>query len=203
MRRPGSTTVRDLLANCADMAAARDRVSEQLDTALEEVRAALVTDGVTHPARPSSTWTVPPGSVGASTRYLRQHSGSSIGSAAIIDVLIALGEIERAWLVALEFGADTRWWAHLAELRANDHPQDAVDWAMVAAQLEIDRKGRPHYRRAVRHLRAVQTLAAKHDGDEHGPLSQRFHAGVRSIVWEHSNKPSLLDEFAKAGWPAS
>jgi len=201
VRRPGAPTVQDLFANCEDQAVTRGRVFEKLDAAVEAVRAALVADEVDDPLSRAGTSTALPGSIGAPTRYLQHRGGPSFGSAAIIDVLVVLGDAERAWSVALEFGAESRLWSDLVARRVDDHPTDAVDWAMVAAEMEIGRKGRSHYRRAVRGLRVAQALAENHDDAEHGPLSQRFHAGLRLIVEKHSNKPSMLEEFAKAGWP--
>lgn len=201
VRRPATRTVRDLLANCEDSAITRSRILAKLDASVQELRAALAINEVDDPFRSRGTSRASAGSVGAPPRYLQHHQGSSFSSAAIIEVLVALEEIESAWSLALEFGAAANRWSDLAERRAEGHPADAVEWALVAAEIEIDHKSRKNYRRAVRHLQAAQALATEHDDVEQGPLSRRMDAGVDALAKEHSNKRALLEELAKGGWP--
>lgn len=202
LRRPTALTVRDLLANSEEPVATRSRVFAKLDTSIEVIREALIADEVDDaPFRQLGTSSAQPGSVGAPQRYLQQHPGAGLTSAAIIEVLVELEEIERAWAVALEFGATAIRWSGLAEHRAADHPGDAIEWQLVAAQIEIDHKSRKNYRRAVRHLQSAQTLAAAHDRVEDGPLSRRVDAAVEALANEHSNKRALLEELVKGGWP--
>jgi len=200
LRRPSRETVRSVLANCEDAAVTRDRVIAKLDTSVHELRDALAIHEHDVPFRSLGTSSALPGSVGAPPRYLKQQHASAFSSAAIIEVFIDLDEIERAWSLALEFGASPRHWADLVERRADDHPGDAVEWALVAAEIEIDHKSRKNYRRAVRHLQAAQALATQHDSVEDGPLSRRLDVGVDAIAKEHSSKRALLDELAKGGW---
>ena len=201
LRRPATGTVRDLLANCEDSAVTRSRILAKLDASVQELRAALAINEVDNPFRSRGTSRASAGSVGAPPRYLQHYQGSSFSSAAITEVLVELAEIEHAWSLALEFGAAANQWAGLVERRAGDHPGDAVEWALVAAEIEIDHKSRKNYRRAVRHLQAAQLLATERDGIDNGPLSRRIGAGVDAIAKEHRAKRALLEELARGGWP--
>ena len=200
LRRPAAMTTRELLLNCEDTALGRNKILTRLEGAIDELRAELAVNEV-EPFAPPSTSDSPPGSVGAPQRFMKAGFRSPFVSAAIIEVLVELGEVEQAWALALEFGAAPSRWSDLVERRVEDHPADAVEWALVAAEIAIDQKSRAHYRRAVRHLQGVRALAADHDGSANGPLSQRVNAGADAISKRHSNKPALLEELAKGGWP--
>lgn len=119
----------------------------KLDASVQEFRAALAINEVDDPFRSRGTSRASAGSVGAPPRYLKHQRGSPFSSAAIIEVLVELAEIEHAWSLAPDFGAAANRWADLAERRAGDHPGDAVEWELVAAKIEIDHKSRKNYRR--------------------------------------------------------
>jgi len=200
VRRPSALTVRDLLANSEVPVATRGRVFVEIDAAIEAIREALVAREVDDPFRQRGTSSALAGSVGAPQRYLQQHARVPMSSTTIIDVLVELQEIERAWALALEFGASASRWSELAELRADDHPDDAIEWRIIAAQIEIDHKSRKNYRRAVRHLQDAQELALANEGIENGPLSRRVDAAVEALASEHRSKRALLEELVKGGW---
>lgn len=178
---------------------------------------ALADHEVSAPYQPVAGPVVPPGKVGAAQRYVSADAVSTLRSGAIIDVLVALDKVDQAWDLALEFGATDHTWSALVELRADAHPSDAIDWALIVAENEIARKQTKYYRRAVRTLKAAETRAIDHDQRnsskgpdgsndadelrELGPLTQRFDAGVKALIEANVRKVSMVAEFAKAGWP--
>ena len=135
------------------------------------------------------------GSVGASPSMAGNHTPV----VATIDVFLELDELDRAWDVAMSHGAARNQWAELTRRRRVEHPRDAIDWAFVQANIEIDRKERKHYKRAVRILQDEERLLLD-GGDEAGKHTAYFTERVTALVAKYPNRPSFLAEFKKVGW---
>lgn len=196
-RRASARTVRDLLRHAVDESSMRERISAGVETALAGFREVPHRDRSEYRARGEVD--LPVGSIGAGVPFFLPRDAQFDGPDAVISVLLELGEVERAWSVAMEFGAWSRTWDELVKLRVADHPRDTLAWALVRAEMEIDHRDRRHYKRAVRVLREAQEMAVERSSATED-LAGDFHLAIIELLTPHRNKPSLVDEFEKEGW---
>ncbi len=193
VRRPTAAAVHDLLDNAVDRNAAATRVLDWVNESLDDLRS--LPAAVDPPTmRPRGTSPAQIGEVGAAPAH---RPGARFGSDMAIDVFVALAETDHAWAVAMEFGASRHNWDRLITKTGGSRPDDGVRWGLVVAAMEIDGRDRKHYRRAVRALRDTERRFC---ASTEGTARTIFDAGVQQILADHANKPSLLDEFGKAGW---
>lgn len=196
-RHPHAASVADLLANCVDESAMLKQIENWLDEMVQVFRS----DGVaidSDLSRAPRGWSkAAVGTVGA-PRELRawRDEGLLYDAGSAIEVNLELGNIDLAWSLAIEFGADKSMWERLVALRRSDHPRESIIWAFEKAEMEIDFRDRKRYRRAAKLLVAEQNTIR--DRSDEMELNELFSSKMTELARHHDNKPSLLDEFSKA-----
>jgi hypothetical protein len=114
----------------------------------------------------------------------------------LVDALLAEGEAEAAWSVAVENpdwdpGLARR--LRLAEAREAGHPQQALHWYMTVVDETLLETGRPAYARAVAVLKRARRAADASDE------ADSFAVWVVNLRERHRRRPALIAMLDKAG----
>ena len=125
----------------------------------------------------------------------RSSRGKAAAAAALIDVLLAEGDVEGAWATAKEHGCDSRRWLTLAMIREDEYPVDAIDVYEPMVFAYIDQKNNSGYRAAVDLLVSIERLALA------GGVPERFRVALRRARLEHKPKRNLQALLDERGWP--
>lgn len=113
----------------------------------------------------------------------------------LIDVLLADGEPEAAWVAAVgnpSWALGDQRWQRLAEAREPADPSGAMDVHLRLAESALRDANRNAYQAAVRHLRAAQRAANSAD------RSGDFHAHIVDLRERHRRRPTLITMLDKA-----
>jgi hypothetical protein len=108
-------------------------------------------------------------------------------AAGVVAVLLAAGEDDRAWEVALVHGADADEWRRMAERRQVSDPESAIAVLALEVERAIERKNRSGYRTAVGLLERIERLATKANKPQ---LHRDLVAGIDV---RHQRKTSLME----------
>jgi hypothetical protein len=115
---------------------------------------------------------------------------------ALVDVLLAEGEVDQAWAVAGSAGESEigrRRWQVLADARMKSDPADALDAFLNLADQELAIAGRPSYGRAIKLLKKAARSA------EAAGRTAVFDEHVRELREQYRRRPSMLSMFDRAG----
>jgi uncharacterized Zn finger protein len=114
---------------------------------------------------------------------------------ALVDVLLADGELDEAWQVAV----DNPGWEpgeqrsmRLAEAREPSVPGDAFGIYLRLADLELQDTGRPAYTRAVAMLKKAERAAKADDRED------EFTEHVATLRDRHRRRPTFISLLDKA-----
>jgi uncharacterized Zn finger protein len=80
-----------------------------------------------------------------------------------VEILLWEGDVDQAWQEAQQGGCNPTLWQRLAELRAAEHPEDAL--AVYSDQIEplLEQTNNDAYRHAIELLLKVKTLMVRLD----------------------------------------
>jgi uncharacterized Zn finger protein len=163
--RPGADEFRALQA-AALAAAGADGWSEQRAWALGELRERAA-------RRSARSWESP--------------------AAPLIDLLVAVGDLDGAWEAAIAFAAGHPALLRLARLRAAAHPADAVPVFRAEVDLQIEGRSRESFRAAVDWIERIRDLYQQLGTPE---ATGRLLAEIRGT---HAAQGSLLAELDARG----
>jgi hypothetical protein len=107
----------------------------------------------------------------------------------LIDVLLADGEPEAAWLISREhpgWDPGAQRWMHLAEAREPVAPGDALDVYLSLANIELETTGRPSYVRAVAILKKALRAAKAADRQD------AFATCMIELRETHRRRPTFI-----------
>ena len=108
---------------------------------------------------------------------------------ALVDVLLAEGEVDQAWAVAGSAGESEigrRRWQVLADARMKSDPADALDVFLNLADQELTIAGRPSYARAIKLLKKAARSA------EAAGRAAVFDEHVRELREQYRRRPRTL-----------
>ena len=116
----------------------------------------------------------------------------------LVDVLLADGEPDAAWLLATaepgRFEVGEHRWKRLAETRAVTHPGDAMTvWFRLVDDV-LTTTGKRSYQAAVRYLKGAKKAAVAADA------MVEFEVRVAGLRETHRRRPSLIAMLDKAGF---
>lgn len=112
---------------------------------------------------------------------------TDVAANGVVAVLLAAGDDDLAWSVALEHGATDHEWLKMAEHRQISDPESAIAVLTLETERAIERKNRSGYRQAAQLLERIERLATKANKPElHRQLTDQIHA-------RHHRKSSLME----------
>ena len=114
---------------------------------------------------------------------------------ALVDALLADGDIDQAWAVATsgEWDPGEHRWERLAEAHEPADPVAAMAVYLRLADGALLTADRRAYRVAIRHLKAARRAAGAADRPD------EFADHVRALREQHRRRPSLMEMLDKAG----
>ena len=115
-------------------------------------------------------------------------------SSELVTVFLWENDTEAAWAQAKTGGCSPRLWMRLAELRQDEHPNDAIPIYQEEVERAIAAKDTRSYQEAVDTMIRVRTLMQRtgHDGE-----FPAYAAQVRAV---HKAKRNLMKLFDGQGW---
>lgn len=117
-----------------------------------------------------------------------------VGASHLVEVLLWEGDDEAAWREAVEAGVPHRIWMRLANIRQDEHPDDAIPIFQRQVEELIDNKNNRGYADAVAMMDQVRSLLANAGRPEDvGP----YAAAVRTA---HKPKRNLMKLLDQRGW---
>jgi hypothetical protein len=117
-----------------------------------------------------------------------------VGATHLVEVLLWEGDDEAGWQEAVEAGVPHRIWMRLANIRQDEHPNDATPIFQREVEQLISTKNNRGYAEAVSVMEHVRGLLANAErSDDFGP----YLAAVRAAHKPKRNLMKLLDE---RGW---
>jgi uncharacterized Zn finger protein len=112
----------------------------------------------------------------------------------LVEILLWEGRIDEAWRAALRHDCTTNYWYQLAELRAADHPDDAiVAYTRVIAETAARTNNRA-CADVVALLRAIEAVLRRHR------RVTEFSKHVAAVRRSYGAKRNLMKLLADAGW---
>ena len=108
----------------------------------------------------------------------------------LVDALLADGEPEAAWMVAVDhsdWDPGRRRWKRLAECRESSHPADAMAFYFRLADFELETTGRSSYTRAAALLKKARRAA-----DDAG-RREEFSKQLAALREQFRKRPALLE----------
>lgn len=112
---------------------------------------------------------------------------TSRAAAGVVTILLAAGDDDQAWSVALVHGASQSEWRTMAEHRQIADPESAIAVLALEVERSIEKKNRSGYRTAVGLLERIGRLAARANKPE-------LHADlVAEITDRHGRKSSFME----------
>ena len=104
------------------------------------------------------------------------------------------GEIEAAWVDAVDGGCEVRLWRQLAHARREHHPDESIDVYRGLLDQVLEHADARAYQEAVTLLREIQKTLTDHAREE------EFADDVERIREAHRRRPKLLSLLAAEGW---
>ena len=112
----------------------------------------------------------------------------------VVRAQIEEGELEAAWVDAVEGGCEARLWRQLADARREHHPDESIGVYRRLLDQVLEQADLRAYHEAVALLREIRrTLTADARAEE-------FAADVERIREAHRRRPKLLSLLAAEGW---
>lgn len=127
-------------------------------------------------------------------RPLRGPTGEPVGATHLVEVLLWEGDDEAAWREAVEAVVPHRIWMRLANIRQEEHPNDAIPIFQREVEQLIDNKNNRGYADAVSLMDHVRSLLANAGRPED---FGSYAAAVRTAHKPKRNLTKLLDQ---RGW---
>jgi uncharacterized Zn finger protein len=160
----------------------RSRALDLMRQSETRARSARSVAATSSPRRGLVTWKPP--------RGYDEHPESS----ELVTVFLWENDTESAWAQAKAGGCSPGLWVQLAELRQDEHPNDAIPIYQEEVERAIGAKDNRGYREAVDTMIRVRTLMqrAGHDGE-----FPSYAARVRAA---HKAKRNLMKLFDGQGW---
>lgn len=112
----------------------------------------------------------------------------------LIDTLLSLGLVDRAWHDAERLTTDTQIWTRLVALRAKSDPASIVPVLIRLIDADLEVSHPRNYTSAVKRLKQLRT--AMKTTDE----TARFAGIVAELREQHRRRPRLLEEMTRAGF---
>lgn len=127
-------------------------------------------------------------------RPLRGLTFDPVGATHLVEVLMWEGDDEAAWREAVDAGVPHRIWMRLANVRQDEHPDDAIPIFQREVERLIDNKNNRGYADAVGLMAHVRDLLASAGRpDDFAP----YAAAVRTA---HKPKRNLMKLLDQRGW---
>lgn len=117
-----------------------------------------------------------------------------VGATHLVEVLLWEGDDEAAWQEAVDAGVPHRIWMRLANVRQDEHPDDAIPIFQREVEQLIDNKNNRGYADAVAlmaHVRELLASAGRPDD------FATYAAAVRTA---HKPKRNLMKLLDQRGW---
>ena len=112
----------------------------------------------------------------------------------LIEILLFDGQIDEAWIVAVEHGCSEQLWLSLATTRQQTHPLDAIPIYQRAALAAIDTKSNRGYETGVTYLAKIRQLA------QQAGEPSIFATLIAEVRTAHKPKRNLMALLDRKRW---
>lgn len=114
-----------------------------------------------------------------------------LGSSLLVEIFLWEGDSEQAWQVAQSGGCSQKLWMQLADIRATDHPEDALSVYQLAIEPLINQTNNAAYQQAVALISKVKELMIRLD------QSTEFEAFLARLSTTYKRKRNFIKLLGK------